>query len=165
MATVNFKQDIRNWVIIPVLILVIPLLPFIFLYRVIEKFVLFLAWQYKHRQHGREFLVIYSESSKWSNYFKTEVVPLLTNRAVVVNTTENSKWKASRSVERRAHLHWGGDKDHTPLILMFPKVGRVRCFRFHQEFLALAKRGDPTELASVMDKLRAAAQLNSSPCG
>jgi hypothetical protein len=145
-------------VVIPAIALLVALTPLwiaIWLYYLVRTLALFSIWRHKHGRHGRIFLAVYSDSQKWESHFQNEIIPLLGNRAFVVNISVTPTWKASHSIERLAHLHWGGREAHTPIVIYFPHWGRVREVRLYDAYLALAKSGDESALHAQMQKLQA----------
>jgi len=125
-------------------------LPFYYIYGQ----ALFLLWHHKHGKDGKVFLAVYSDSHKWKEYFPDKILPVLEDKAVIVNISADPTWKAARSIERLAHRHWGGRQEHTPIILFLPRRGRVQEVRFYEAFLAYAKRGDESELLAQIEKLK-----------
>jgi hypothetical protein len=113
-----------------------------------------IAWWLKHGRRGQDFLVVYSNSPKWSNFFSEDVLPIVSGRAVVVDISKDPSWKASESLERRSHRYWGGRVEHTPLVIHFRNIGRVTEVRFYEASLR-AKRGEPSPLREQLAKLQA----------
>jgi hypothetical protein len=138
-----------------------PLLVPLALYWLASGFVLKMWWWRKHGRFGRHFLVVYSDSPKWVVAVPQRVLPLLGDRAVVVNISKDSSWKASRALERRVHKHWGGRAEHTPIAIQLFRFRRVREVRLYEAFMQNAKRGDSSELEEKLAALHAMVQ--SSP--
>jgi hypothetical protein len=105
-----------------------------------------LWWWRKHGQHGRDFLVVYSESPKWSGIVSERILPVLGARAVVENVSKDSSWKAARSLERRVHKHWAGEIEHTPIVIKVPPFAKVVQVRLFEAFMLNAKKGNPSLL-------------------
>jgi hypothetical protein len=121
-------------------------------------FVLFLRWNYKYGRQGKSFLAVYSDSPKWKERFPAEILTILKGKAVVINISADSTWKASRSIERLAHQHWGGGRhEYIPIVLYFPRMGRVREVRLREAYFKLVKHGDASELQAQIDELKALA--------
>jgi hypothetical protein len=143
-------------------VLLSPLLVLIALYWFGSGFLLKLLWWRKHGRFGRHFLVVYSESPKWAEAVPQQVLPLLGPRAVVANISKDSLWKASRSLERRVHKHWGGRAEHTPIVIKLCRLGKVREVRFYEAFMQNAKRGDSSELKEKLAALQALVQSSAA---
>lgn len=138
---------------VALVLLLSPLLIGVWLFGLVYGRVLAAAWWRKHGRVGRRFLVVYSNSPKWAAFFTEEVVPLLADKAVVVNITKDPAWKASRSLERQAHLHWGGRLEHTPIVIHFCHSWHAETVRFFEAF-QLLQRGDSSELNAQLAKVR-----------
>jgi hypothetical protein len=108
-----------------VFVCLVPLLAVLGIGRLIYGAMLKLWWWRKHGQHGRDFLVVYSESPKWSGIVSERILPVLGARAVVENVSKDSSWKAARSLERRVHKHWAGEIEHTPIVIKVPPFAKV----------------------------------------
>ena len=137
------------------LVVISPLLLIVYLLYFARSMVLFVLWQCRHGGKGREFLVVYSDSPKWANFFSVQVLPLLGSRDVIVNISSTPSWKAARTLERSAHQHWAGTVEHTPIVLYFPRFGRVKSVRFYQAFLLHARQGDASKLNAKISELQA----------
>jgi hypothetical protein len=133
-------------------LLLSPLLLGIWLFYSVYEFLLALAWWRKHGRHGRRFLVVYSESPKWSAFFDEEVVPMVGDQAIVVDISKAPSWKSSSSLERRAHRRWGGEVEHTPMVIHFRRPWRAEAVRFFHAFLQ-RQYGDSSELGAQLAKL------------
>jgi hypothetical protein len=139
-------------------VVVSPLLLVMFIGDAVRRVYLRTWWHLKHGRHGRNWLAVYSEGAKWKEHFESAVLPIVGNSAIVINTTKSPSWRHSRSLERLAHECWAGRVEHTPILIRFPgQLASVRCIRFHQAYLAQAKRGEPAELHSQLQQLRALA--------
>jgi hypothetical protein len=129
-----------------------PLLLPIWLFFLLRGWVLALAWWQKHGRFGRRFLVVYSQSPKWANFFAERVIPAVLEQAVVVDISKTPSWKASRCLERRVHMHWGGDAEHTPIVIHFAKWWRANAIRFFSAFQQL-QHGDPSQVEAQHAKV------------
>jgi hypothetical protein len=87
---------------------------------------------------------------------------LLGTHAVVVNTTKDSSWKASRSLERRVHKHWGGRSEHTPIAIRLLRFRKVREVRLFEAFMQHAKRGDSSQLEEKLAALQSMVQSSAT---
>lgn len=138
-----------------------PLLAVLWICRLIYGAMLKLWWWRKHGQHGRDFLVVYSESPKWSETVSERILPVLGPRAVVENISKDSSWKTSRSLERRVHKHWAGRVEHTPIVIKVPPFAKVVQVRFYKALVMNANKGNPSlleeRLAAVHALVRSSA--------
>ena len=89
---------------------------------------------------GKDVLLVYSDSPIWHDYMTTQVIPLVQNRAVILNWSERHKWsKWSFSVH--VFRSFGGTNEFNPMVAVFQPFCRARLFRFWSAFKEL-KRGD-----------------------
>ena len=145
-----------------VFVCLVPLLAALWIYRLIYGAVLKLWWWRNHGQHGRDFLVVYSESPKWSGIVSERILPVLGARAVVENISKNSSWKTSRSLERRVHKHWAGKVEHTPIVIKVPPFAKVVQVRLFEAFMLNAKKGNPSLLEEKLAAVHALVRSSSS---
>lgn len=132
----SLSQRLRN------ALLVIVLLPFVLplaliaivlhlLYRATLYLLVWTLWLPK----GKDILLVYSNSPIWQEYMATQVLPLVQERAVVLNWSERKQWpKRSRSLEVAVFLHFGGRREYNPLVAVFRPARRARLFRFWSAF-------------------------------
>jgi hypothetical protein len=82
---------------------------------------------------GKDILVVYSDSPIWHEYMTNEVLPLLQERAVVLNWSERNRLPRS-SLRVRVFHCFGGSREFNPLVVMFHPFRRARTFRFWLPF-------------------------------
>jgi hypothetical protein len=92
---------------------------------------------------GRDVLFVYSESPLWREYIERQLLPILAQRAVILNWSERSAW--SFSLGRAAFRHFGGSREFNPMAVVFRPLRRTRTFRFWKPFREL-NRGRPQAL-------------------
>ena len=81
---------------------------------------------------GRDVLFVYSDSPIWRGYIDDRIIPLLGERAVVLNWSQRKQWRPS--LARLAFGHFGGSREFNPLAVVFRPFRRTRTFRFWQPF-------------------------------
>jgi hypothetical protein len=82
---------------------------------------------------GKDTLLVYSDSTIWHDYMVSEILPLVRERAVVLNWSERKKWpRWSFGV----HLFrtFGGNREFNPLVVLFRPFRQARTFRFWLPF-------------------------------
>jgi hypothetical protein len=120
--------------------LVLLLLPFILplavitiglalLYRIALYLLVWLLWL----PRGKDVLFVYSDSPIWHEYMKTEILPLVEKRAVVLNWSERSRWR-KWSIGVAIFHRFGGGSDYNPLVVLFRPLKRAKAFRFWPAF-------------------------------
>lgn len=82
---------------------------------------------------GKDMLVVYSDSPIWHEYMATQVLPLVQERAIVLNWSERNRW---RRFSFRTHVFqcFGGSREFNPLVVLFRPFHRARTFRFWLPF-------------------------------
>jgi hypothetical protein len=81
---------------------------------------------------GRDILFVYSDSPIWHEHIEARILPLLGERAIVLNWSQRKRWRVS--IARLAFHHFGGYRDFNPLAVVFRPFRRSRVFRFWQPF-------------------------------
>jgi hypothetical protein len=124
---------------------------------------LFVRWQLTFGRRGIRALIVYSDSPKWKEHFEQEVLPLLKEKAHVVNTTHQPQWRGSSGAARSVHRRWGGHKNHTPVVIWFPPIaGKVKVIRFYQAYGRIAQhRNESADLKAAVASARALAHAGA----
>jgi hypothetical protein len=116
----------------PLLIVLLPVVVVALLLWLISALLLlsvvWLTW-YPRRRYA---IVVYSNSPVWSEYFESQVIPRLGERAVVLNWSERKRWTPSLSVM----LFWvfAGSRQFNPMAIVFEPLAWPRRFRFYAAF-------------------------------
>jgi hypothetical protein len=104
--------------------------------------VVWLTW-YPRRRYA---LVVYSNSPVWQEYFETQVIPRLGERAVVLNWSERKRWSLSLPVI--LFQVFGGSREFNPMAIVFEQLRWPRRFRFYRAFRAF-KHGRPEDVEKL----------------
>lgn len=148
----NLKKEIKGLflfvLLLPVLLVYVPVYLLIWLaFGLLLHLAVWIWWC----THGKYALIVYSNSPVWKDYFESQVLPALENRAVVLNWSERQQWRG-RSLAVLAFRYFGGDREFNPLAIVF-RPGRFRrVFRFWRPFLDF-KHGKPERVERMKDKL------------
>jgi hypothetical protein len=111
------------------LLLVIAALVFHLLYRIVLYLLVWSLWL----PRGKDVLFVYSDSPIWHEYMATQVLPLVQERAVVLNWSERKKWRR-RSLPVAVFWHFGGEREFNPMVVLFRPLRSARVFRFWSAF-------------------------------
>jgi hypothetical protein len=113
-----------------------------FLYRVALYLLVWALWL----PSGKDILFVYSDSPIWHDYLVTQVLPLVENRAFVLNWSERNKWPRW-SLQVAVFHYFGGARDFNPLVLLFQPFRSVKVFRFWSILFMVCERGykEPVE--------------------
>ena len=119
--------------IVVLLPLILPLALFAvashLLYRALLYLLVWALWLPK----GKDILFVYSDSSIWHEYMETQILPLVQERAIVLNWSERKKW-SRWSLGVAVFHHFGGAGDFNPLVVLFQPLRSARLFRFWSAF-------------------------------
>ncbi len=126
------------WAVISFVMLLAGL-PVFFLYKLLLRILIFKYWI----REGKDVLFVYSDSPVWQEYMLNEVLPLVRERAVVLNCSEQKRWK--RSLAKAVFYAYKSNRNWNPMVLVFPKVGRVRQYRFNDAFKSWKSTHGPVD--------------------
>jgi hypothetical protein len=119
--------------IVVLLPLILPLALFAvashLLYRALLHLLVWALWL----PRGKDILFVYSDSPIWHEYMETQILPLVQERAIVLNWSERKKW-SRLSLGVTVFRHFGGDGDFSPLVVLFQPLRSARLFRFWSAF-------------------------------
>ena len=99
------------------------------LHRVVLYLLVWIVWLPK----GKDTLLVYSDSPIWRDYMIQEVLPLVQERAVVLNWSERSNWRRWGFSVYIFRSFAGGQK-YNPVVMLFRPFRRVQIFRFWSAF-------------------------------
>jgi hypothetical protein len=100
---------------------------------------------------GKDVLLVQSDSPIWHDYMTTQVLPLVLDRAVVLNWSERHKW-TKWSFPVHVFRSFAGTKEFNPIIVVFRPFRRARVFRFWSAFKHW-KHGDTEPVTHLREKL------------
>ena len=129
---------------IPLLVL---WLVFYFLASVCLYFAIWLLWL----PRSKHILFVYSDSPIWHDYIEQHILPVIRERAVVLNWSQRSSRSWRRSLAVAAFKHFGGRSDFNPMGVVFRPFHRARVFRFHPPFRDY-KHGKPEKLLAMQQE-------------
>src|SRR5262249_55267074 len=111
------------------------------LYRLVLYALVWMLWL----PSGKDTLVIYSDSPIWHDYLTQTILPLVQERAMVLNWSERKKWHRW-SLPVQIFSSFGGGYAFNPMVILFRPFRRAAVFRFWDAFKD-SKRGytEPVE--------------------
>jgi len=129
----NLSRKLAQAGLIIILLPVVPLALFsLTLFWLHRAFLYLLVWCI-WLPRGKDALVVYSDSPIWRDYMMQEIIPLLENRAVVLNWSERRKWpKWSFAVH--VFRSFGGRREFNPLVVLFRPFSNALVLRFWPAF-------------------------------
>jgi hypothetical protein len=84
--------------------------------------------------HGKDLLLVYSNSPHWQRYIEETWIPRWGQRAVVLNWSERSTWGRRPRSEVALFRAFAGYREFNPLGIVVPAAGPVRVVRFWRAF-------------------------------
>ncbi|HLW52871.1 MAG TPA: hypothetical protein VKW06_08505 [Candidatus Angelobacter sp.] len=140
--------------------LIIPLVAIslvcIALNRGVTYLLIWLTWL----PQGKNVLFVSSESPVWQQYMAEQILPLVKERAIVLNWSERSRWPWW-SFPAHVFRTFAGTREFNPLVLVFRPLHRKLSFRFFRAFRDW-KHGDPGMVDQLRRDLMAALPLTPS---
>jgi hypothetical protein len=134
------------WWLWPLIIALSPLIVIVLLGWLLTSLVLLSAVWLTWCPRRRYALVVYSNSPVWQDYFETNVIPLLGDRAVVLNWSERERWKPTLPV--MLFRVFAGTREFNPIAIVFLPFLLPRSFRFYKAFKAF-KHGRTGEVETL----------------
>lgn len=132
-------------VLLPLILLAVLLFV---LHRAILYALVWLLWLPK----GKDALVVYSNSPIWQDYMTEQVLPIVQDRAIVLNWSERSRWRKWR-LPQQVFYSFGGQREFNPLVVLFRPFRRARLFRFWSAFREW-RHGHTESVERLKDDLR-----------
>jgi hypothetical protein len=118
-----------------------------FLLRAVLYVLVWLLWIPK----GKDVLFVYSDSPIWREYMTSHVLPLVRERAVVLNWSERSKW-SPWSLRVSVFRAFGGSREFNPMVVKFQLFRKVKILRYWSAFQDW-KRGYTEPVESLNNQL------------
>jgi hypothetical protein len=131
-----------------ILPLIVVALALFALHRLVLYLLVWVLWLPK----GKDTLFVYSDSRIWHDYMTQQVLPLVQDRAVVLNWSERSTWRKWR-LTQQVFYSFGGQHEFNPMVIMFRPLRRAKLFRFWSAFKDW-KHGYPEPVERLRNELR-----------
>src|SRR5262249_44053108 len=117
-------------------------------HRVLLYVLVWMLWVPK----GKDTLFVYSNSPIWHDYMMRQVLPLVHDRAIVLNCSERSTWRKWR-LTQQVFYSFGGHREFNPMVIMFRPFRRAKLFRFWSAFKDW-KHGNAEPVEQLRNELR-----------
>ena len=132
------KEQLLNIILIPIfIVLAIILSPIIIISFLRHYFIgLILKYRFKKKliHENKHILFAYSDSPHWKEYIENNIEPVIADKTIFINRSQDSEWKKNNLLESKVIKHWGGDKEYNPIAIIFPRKGKINVVRFYQAF-------------------------------
>ena len=129
----------------------IPLLLLWLVFYLLATVCIYLAVWLLWLPRDKHILFVYSDSPIWHDYIEQHILPVIRERAVVLNWSQRSSRSWRRSLAVAAFKHFGGRSDFNPMGVVFRPFHRARVFRFHPPFRDY-KHGKPETLLAMQQE-------------
>ena len=129
-----FSQRLTNAALLVLFLpLVLPLGLIAIVLHLLYRITLYLLVWALWLPRGKDILFVYSDSPIWREYMASEILPLVKERAVVLNWSERKTWRRWL-LGVAVFRHFGGAREFNPLVVLFRPVRLARVFRFWSAF-------------------------------
>jgi len=108
---------------------------------------------------GKDVLFVNSDSPIWHDYMKTDVLPLVEKRAVVLNWSERKRW-SRWALSYHAFHSFAGGAEFNPLVIVFRPWRPALVLRFWPAFKDW-KRGYKEPVERLRQELIARLELQA----
>lgn len=79
-------------------------------------------------------LIVYSDSPHWKKRIEERWLPLIAERAVVLNWSERRAWMPTRRLEADVFRHYAGQREFNPVAIVLAKGKPAEVIRFWEPF-------------------------------
>lgn len=131
--------------------ILLPLLLVSFVAFTIYKSILYLMVWILWIPRGKDVLVVYSNSPIWHDYFSNEIIPLVKDRAVILNWSQRKEWR-NWTLETNLFRTFAGRTHFNPMVMVFRPLRSAKRFRFWEPF-KYWKRGDTWKVEEMKRSL------------
>jgi hypothetical protein len=131
-------------------LLVIYAIPFVFVGGVYRTLVNLSVWWLWCRR-GKDVFYMSSQSPVWREYMETHILPLVQERAVIVDWTERRELERF-SLKAAVARSYSREKEFNPIVVLFRPFHMRREFRFHGAFREY-KHGKPEKVEVLRTEL------------
>lgn len=129
-----FSERVMNAVLVIVLLpFVLPLALISVVLFLLYTITLYLLVWSLWLPRGKDILLVHSDSPIWHEYMRSQVLPLVQERAVVLNWSERKKWR-KWSLEVAAFHRFAGAREFNPIVVVFRPFRLAKVFRFWSAF-------------------------------
>ena len=131
-----------------ILPLVVVALVLFAMHRIVLNMLVWMLWLPK----GKDTLFVYSDSPIWHDYMTRQVLPLVHDRAIVLNWSERSTWRKWR-LTQQVFYTFAGHREFNPMVIIFRPLRRPKLFRFWPAFKQW-KKGHPDSVEQLRQELQ-----------
>ncbi len=137
--------------VILILPIALPLALVAFSLHILLRGVLYLLVWLVWFPKGKDVLFVYSDSPIWREYMTSHVLPLVRERAVVLNWSERRQW-SRWSLKFSVFRVFGGSREFNPMVVKFRLFRSAKILRYWSPFQDW-KRGYTEPVESLNNQL------------
>lgn len=147
------------WIVMGIGIVLIPLMPVLVVVglllgicHVLESAKLVWLVRSRWSPQGKRLLFVYSDSPTWKARIETEILPKITQSAIILNWSKRNEWEAD-TLAAKIFRHWVGErKEFNPVAVTFAPWWKPKVFRFWRAFKS-AQHGKSRPLEELQGEL------------
>jgi hypothetical protein len=128
-----FRKVLEAALLIILLPIVLPLLLLGLVLHVLNKIIVYLLVWTCWLPCGKNVLFVSSDSPIWREYMESQILPLVRERAAVINWSERKQWP-KWSLPVHVFRTFGRGRNYNPMVVVFHPLRRARVFRFLPAF-------------------------------
>jgi len=133
---------------------ILPLIAVALVLFALHRFVLYVLVWVLWVPKGKDTLFVYSNSPIWHDYMTQQVLPLVHDRAIVLNWSERSTWRRPRwRLTHQVFYSFAGHREFNPMVIIFRPLRRAKLFRFWSAFKDW-KHGHAESVERLRNELR-----------
>ncbi|MBV9623352.1 MAG: hypothetical protein JOZ14_05170 [Acidobacteria bacterium] len=152
------REQLKKIALVFILLpLVLPLIIVALLLFTLHRLVLYLLVWMLWVPNGKDTLFVYSDSPIWHGYMTEQVLPLVRDRAIILNWSERSTWRKWR-LTQQVFYSFGGRREFNPMVIVFRPIHRAKVFRFWSAFKDW-KHGHTENVEGLTNRLRTSLSL------
>jgi hypothetical protein len=148
------RERIKRIALVCILLPLAPLIVVALLLFTLHRLVLYLLVWMLWVPNGKDTLLVYSDSPIWHDYMTEQVLPLVKDRAIILNWSERSTWRRWR-LTQQVFYSFGGSREFNPMVIIFRPIRRAKVFRFWSAFKEW-KHGHAGHVEELTNRLRTA---------
>jgi hypothetical protein len=122
--------------------------PFIVVYWLVLRLLIEIRWG----AQGKRILLVYSRSPVWQQYIEATWLPRIGDHVVILNWSDRSQWRRSRTLAALAFRYWAPRSNFNPMAILFPAFLGTRHIGFYDAFRDW-KHGNSTKLQQAEAEL------------
>jgi hypothetical protein len=143
---------IKFLLVVLLAIVALPLLLAVFAGWILSSLALWFLVMIFWKPRGIRYLIVYSESQQWRQYFESDVLPAFEDISIVLNLSKDGGQKKWWHLNWIIYRHCAGYRNRFPIVIRFTCLGAWRAIRFYDAFIQ-AKKGKTEALELAKSRI------------